>query len=184
MERNAERRRLSLVGLLVFFELPEGLDVVIILEDVTDEGFVFDDLEGAVVMLDDGGKGFDPVTGVEVSDTVDHLISRDMGVTTDDAVALFFDSMLSEHAVILISEDDGGLDLLLDLLGDGVVFLTCPGAEVVVDAVDPEEDVVPERAEEGEPLVVEVDVVKAVPVGDEVLFPIYADVDGLFLELE
>src|SRR5262245_38117548 len=46
----------------------------------------FDDLEPAVMMLDEGGAAFDPVAVIEVVDIADHAVVGRVDMAADDAL--------------------------------------------------------------------------------------------------
>ena len=53
----------------------------------------------AIIVLYQGRKSFDPIAGVQISDTVDHAVFRAMDVAAYDALAAFGTGHVGKHPV-------------------------------------------------------------------------------------
>ena len=107
-----------------------------------------------------------------------------MDVTTHHAFAATARGERLEVLFEARDEADRGLDLGLDGLGEGEVFFAAPGAPLVVDAVQVEEDLVTDVADDGEPAHLDGDGVEGVAMDAEILASVLGDVDVLFGELD
>src|SRR6478609_2248682 len=82
-----------------------------------------DQLEAAVMVLDDGGERFDPVAGVQVMNVPDHLVGGGVDVAADDTPAAAVAGERGDLFLEVADEADGLLDARLDRLAEREVLL-------------------------------------------------------------
>jgi hypothetical protein len=152
--------------------------------DTAEEFRAFDDADGAIVFFDHRGQGFDPVAGVDVADVADHAVLGLMDVAAHHAFATAARGQGLEMFLETRDEADGRLHLGLDGLGEGEVLLAAPGAPLVVEAVQVEEDLVADVADHGQPAHLDRHGVEGVAVDTEILAAVLGHVDVLFGELD
>ena len=88
---------------------------------VFDELVVGDNFESSIVVLDQGGEGFDPIAAVEVVHVAELFVGRGVNVPANDAAVVVLAGQLLELFLILIDKSNRRFDLGFHPTAEGAV---------------------------------------------------------------
>src|SRR5262249_10160139 len=140
-------------------------------------------LQRAIRVLDESRAAFDPVTCVVVRDPVHDGDLRGVDVPADYAAATGLGRVAGDHFLEVADVVGGLLDLALDGRAEGPVTKAEAPPHRIQDGVDPEEQVVADVPQDGEPAGVQDHRVELVAVDDQQAAVIGGDVDEFVRQL-
>lgn len=108
------------------------------------ELFEVNELETTVIVFDDRGERLNPIARVEIVDIANVANFRRVDVSADHAHATLGLGQGRELLFEFRDMADGGLDLGLDRFAERIVLLAPPGAKLVVNPVEAQEETVTE----------------------------------------
>ena len=141
-----------------------------------------EELDGSVVVFDDGGAAFDPVAGVEILDAADRPDRGGVDVPAEDAVHVEIFRVADDRFLELPDKADDIFHLGLDVGAQRPVAEPEEPAEEIYEAVAAEKDRVADVAGMGEPPQVLDHGVELVPVDDQQAASVRRVVDRVFLQ--